>query len=135
MRLKYRHVSYEQPFSTVDCVEGDLGGQYRGQQWSSRYPRHIPVPQVHPTLKYRAVSYNLSDPRDHINVAIPTHSTKVQPKDPSVIPRQETPTESFNAVYKANVCRLLEHRQQQAEAQGNQQLLELLSAEAQQWAC
>lgn len=135
MTFKYRHISYKPDCSDVDCIEGEIGGRYRGQEWHVHYPRHLRVPQPKPTLRYRGVSYNMSRPSDQMNIAVGMTAAKTSSKTPSVIPRETVPEDEWKQVHKANVCRLLERRRQQAKAEGNQQLLELLDSEAQQWVC
>ncbi|MGB3405531.1 MAG: DUF4278 domain-containing protein [Microcoleaceae cyanobacterium] len=135
MTFKYRHISYDSDCSGVDCIEGDVGGRYRGQQWHVRYPRHLSVPQPQPTLRYRGVAYNMSRPSDQINLAVSMTAAKTQEKTASVIPREKPPEDEWKQVHKANVCRLLDRRRQQAQAEGNQQLLKSLDLEAQQWVC
>ena len=131
MTLKYRQMSYEPTFAASNWIEGEIGGKYRGQQWHQHYPRHLHQPAIHSPLKYRSISYTVCESRAAVTVAQPIKTTQIQPK----IIHPETPTENWKTVHQANVCRLLEHRLQQAEAEGNQQLLDLLKAEAQQWAC
>lgn len=135
MTLKYRHISYEPDCPNVDCMQGELGGRYRGQKWHIHYPRHLHVPQPHPTLKYRGVTYNMSQPSDRCNLAVGISAAKTQPKTPAVIPRSEAPEDDWQQVHKANVCRLLDRRRQRAAARGDQKLLDLLNSEAQQWVC
>ncbi|MEG3976377.1 DUF4278 domain-containing protein, partial [Microcoleus sp. herbarium8] len=45
MQLTYRGANYEYDIPTVDTIQGQAAGKYRGQDWNYRYPRHIPVPQ------------------------------------------------------------------------------------------
>ncbi len=135
MTLKYRHITYEPDCSGIDCVEGEVGGRYRGHQWHTHYPRHFHVPQPRPTLRYRGTTYNMNNPKDQANLGVGITNAKTQPKTPSTIPRGEAPEEEWKQAHKANVCRVLERRRQRAEAQGDQQLLDLINSEAQQWVC
>ena len=45
MKLTYRGANYEYDIPTVDMIEGEVAGKYRGQNWNYRYPRHIPTPK------------------------------------------------------------------------------------------
>jgi hypothetical protein len=77
----------------------------------------------------------MNHPSDQINLAVGMTSAKTQSKTPPEIPRETVPEDEWKQVHQANVCRLLQRRRQQAEAEDNQQLLELLDLEAQQWVC
>ncbi|MGB3533370.1 MAG: DUF4278 domain-containing protein [Microcoleaceae cyanobacterium] len=136
MTLRYRHISYEPDCSGIDCVEGEVRGRYRGQEWHVHYPRHIHVPpSPRQPLRYRGVTYNLNQLSDQASPAVGITPPKPQPKTPSVIPRGAACEDEWQQVHKGNVCRVLEHRRQQAEAKGDQQLLDSLNSEAQHWAC
>ncbi|MGL5081515.1 MAG: DUF4278 domain-containing protein [Microcoleaceae cyanobacterium] len=139
MDFTYRGIGYRTQFSPVDFVEGELGGKYRGQEWNIHYPRHIPVPQPYSTLKYRGINYKTSALSNNVvALNLPTTQLPGSAKSISaglvkagVVEAQD----DFAQVHRANVCRLLEHRQQVAQAKGDQKLLKALEREAQQLVC
>ncbi|MEL7037067.1 MAG: DUF4278 domain-containing protein [Cyanobacteria bacterium J06592_8] len=123
MKLTYRTINYEAQQFPLDIVESELGGKYRGNTWQVRYPRHIPVPFESPSLKYRGVSYQS---QNLVTLTQPQAFCEIQP---------EAPSKHLTTVHTANICRILEHRRQVAEAHGDEQLLKMLESEAQQLAC
>ncbi|NES87468.1 MAG: DUF4278 domain-containing protein, partial [Moorea sp. SIO2B7] len=58
MRFSYRGVSYEREASILEVNQGEIGGKYRGQDWTYRYPRHIPHLQPKIFMQYRGVAYS-----------------------------------------------------------------------------
>jgi len=134
MKLTYRGTNYEQEIPTVDMIESEVGGKYRGQAWNYRYPRHIPVPQQAYDLKYRGVEYKSTG-------TVKTEATIAQP---TVGPRRVLAPVSgkpcvlvpeIAKVHRANLCNILDRRVQAAKARGDERLLRLLENEAQQMVC
>lgn len=134
MRLTYRTISYEHQEPPLDIVESELGGKYRGNAWQVRYPRHIPVPLPNPSLKYRGVAYCGEDVRTAERERVVGVSWQASPQ-PSADTSAEATSENLVTVHTANICRVLEHRQNVARARGDEQLLKMLELEAQQLAC
>ncbi|TAE54486.1 MAG: DUF4278 domain-containing protein [Oscillatoriales cyanobacterium] len=62
MKLTYRGANYEYDIPTVDMIEGEVAGKYRGQDWNYRYPRHLAVPK-----KYGGI--NILDRRKQVATA------------------------------------------------------------------
>ena len=116
MQLTYRGANYEYDIPTVDMVEGEVGGKYRGQNWNYRYPRHIPVPKT-------CGGANHSVKRDAAAVSAPA-AVKSAPIFAEVA-----------QVHRANICSILDRRQQVARAKGDVKLMTLLEIEWQQMAC
>lgn len=134
MKLTYRTISYEQHRPSLDIVESELGGKYRGNAWQVHYPRHIPVPLPNPSLKYRGVAYQAEDVRTTEREGMVRVSQQSQ-SQPSVQTPAEVTPEHLITVHTANICRVLEHRRQVAQELGDEQLLKMLELEAQQLAC
>ena len=65
MKLTYRGANYEYDIPTVDMMEDDVGGKYRGQNWNYRYPRHIPVSRQVGARKYRSTQHTAD--RQYVN--------------------------------------------------------------------
>jgi Domain of unknown function (DUF4278) len=133
MKLAYRGVNYEYDIPTVDMLEGEVAGKYRGQNWNYRYPRHIRVPRQAYDMDYRGVDYS---------------SKRVPKADEDVAARVDTATaiaiaaatsaqnrQEIAKVHRANICNILDRRQQIAKAKGDESLLRLLEIEWKQMAC
>ena len=58
MKLNYRGVTYEYNPPTVETIEGEVGGKYRGLDWRFRNLKKPPVLQPSVNLTYRGVAYN-----------------------------------------------------------------------------
>ncbi|HEY9302577.1 MAG TPA: DUF4278 domain-containing protein, partial [Phormidium sp.] len=109
--------------------EGEIGGMYRGQAWNYRYPRHIPVPQPTPQLKYRAVNY-CANPRATAEAcyAAPP-AERVCAKVVSDSPKRPESDQQVEETHYRNICRRLEHRLQVAKKSGDRNLVKMLEAE------
>ena len=118
MKLSYRGAAYEYEPPTIDMVEGEVGGKYRGQPWRCSYPRHIPVPQPALDLKYRGVAYSTYPKAQESAIAKISNSRKVCPE--------------LAETHLANIRRRLEHRLQVAKDSGDQKLIRMLEAESKQ---
>jgi hypothetical protein len=116
MQLTYRGANYEYDIPTVDMVEGEVAGKYRGQNWHYRYPRHIPVPK-----KYGGTNHTAK--RDTAAASAPA-AVKSSPI-----------VQEVAQVHRANICSMLDRRQQVARAKGDERLLRLLEIESKQMAC
>ncbi|HLO52197.1 MAG TPA: DUF4278 domain-containing protein [Kamptonema sp.] len=134
MKLTYRGANYEYDIPTVDIVEGEVGGKYRGQNWNYRYPRHIPVPHQAYDLKYRGVEYSTKRTQEPEVVVA---QTVVEPAR-AIAPSPATPCKvlpEIAKIHRANLCNILDRRVQVAKARGDEKLLRLLENEAIQMAC
>jgi Domain of unknown function (DUF4278) len=133
MKLAYRGTNYDYDIPAIDMIEGEVAGKYRGQNWSYRYPRHIPVPRPAYDLDYRGTD--------------DSHK-RVLKADEDVTARVDTATaiaiaavtsaynrEEIAKVHQANICNILDRRQQIAKAKGDESLLRLLEKEWKQMAC
>ncbi|HAX78537.1 MAG TPA: hypothetical protein DCY88_22570 [Cyanobacteria bacterium UBA11372] len=118
MKMSYRGVAYEYEPPTIDMVEGEIGGKYRGQPWRCSYPRHIPVPQPALDLKYRGVAYSTYGKAQPGAIAQTGNPRKVCPE--------------LAETHLANIRRRLEHRLQVAKDSGDQKLIRMLEAESKQ---
>ncbi|MEG4076362.1 DUF4278 domain-containing protein [Microcoleus sp. Pol14C2] len=123
MKLTYRGAHYEYDIPTVDMIEGEVAGKYRGQNWNYRYPRHIPAPN-----KYGGTNYTTKrDPQagDRDSAAVRT---------PGAVESYPTVVEVAQ-VHQANICNILDRRKQAAKANGDERLLRLLEIESRQMVC
>ncbi len=133
MRLSYRGVSYDCEPPTIDMLEGDIGGTYRGQPWRLRYPRHIPEVQPIADLKYRGVPDRTGQSAS-ADARVPPPAAHWQPT--ASIPKSRKTLLSETAkIHRANLYHNLERRMQAAIARGDKKLLQLLESEFQQLAC
>jgi hypothetical protein len=57
MKLFYRGVSYEDEPSTIEVVEGEVGGTYRGHEWKTHQAKRVHKRQTPVQLTYRGVTY------------------------------------------------------------------------------
>src|SRR4028118_799230 len=64
MKLTYRGANYEYDIPTVDMMEGEVAGKYRGQNWNYRYPRHIPTPNKYGGRNYTTKRDSQAGDRD-----------------------------------------------------------------------
>jgi hypothetical protein len=133
MKLTYRGANYEYDLPTVDMIEGEVAGKYRGQNWNYHYPRHMKVPQHPHDLQYRGV---LDSNRESLKI-----DRDVAPKlDTIEVTVEVTVTsapkvEDIATVHRMNICNILDRRKQVARAKGDVKLMSLLEIEWQQMAC
>jgi hypothetical protein len=133
MRLTYRGAEYEPELTPVEMLDRGVIGQYRGQTFSVRYPRHIPTQPVH-TLGYRGVTYAIMP--DGSRMSVPGRlQTEEQPvrfaaDTASIGSRlQRIQREEMENVHRQNIQRRLMQRIQAAKQRGDQQLLQQLERE------
>lgn len=131
MKFTYRGTHYErEPITLLEVTEGEIGGKYRGQNWRTQYPRHIPhiQPKVH--LIYRGVSYST---RPVIKSSETVATPQVAIANDSTTPAANKPEKVLDEVSKAHLESLhrnLEHRLQVAKASGNEDLVHQLEDES-----
>ena len=123
MKLTYRGANYEYDIPTVDMIEGEVAGKYRGQNWNYRYPRHIPTPNKYGGRNYTTKRDSQAGDRDVATASAPAAVESY----PTVV--------EVAQVHRANICNILDRRQQAAKAKGDERLLRLLELEWQQMAC
>ncbi|MEG4985084.1 DUF4278 domain-containing protein [Microcoleus sp. BR0-C5] len=123
MKLTYRGSNYEYDIPTVDMIEGEVAGKYRGQNWNYRYPRHIPNPKKYGGTNYTKKRDAQAGDRD---VAAARASATVD-YYPTVV--------EVAQVHRANICNILDRRKQAAKAKGDETLLRLLEIESRQMVC
>jgi hypothetical protein len=127
MKLTYRGVDYESNPLAVELTPGEIGGNYRGQQWKRHYPRHIPVPQPVAELKYRGVPYCVGDPLD-----VEAMKLRRQPETVTSEKTGQKTGQELTNTHLNHIRRNLEHRLQVAREKGDQTLIRLLEDEARQ---
>lgn len=142
MELSYRGLHYDYDPPTVDMMEGEAGGLYRGCQWQVRYPRHIPVTQPSHSLKYRAVAYSTPATAENLDSdsALDRQiSAEVKAMRKTGIFSNSKPQpkiwQEAAQIHQANICRSLQRRMNVAEAKGDRKLMNLLQQESQDLAC
>lgn len=124
MKLSYRGASYISEPPTLDMIDGDIGGKYRGQAWTVRQPRHIPMAPPTPDLKYRGATYKTN--------SVPT-ATAPSPTTQTCPYRHHVRSEVAQT-HRTHIYKLLEQRMQAAKARGDAELLKLLENESKQLA-
>ncbi|MEG4250505.1 DUF4278 domain-containing protein [Microcoleus sp. AT3-A2] len=123
MKLTYRGSNYEYDIPTVDMVEGEVAGKYRGQNWNYRYPRHIPNPRKYGGPNYTKKRDAQAGDRD-VAAANAPGAVKSYPTVMEVA-----------QVHRANLCNILDRRKEAAKAKGDETLLRLLEIESRQMVC
>ena len=116
MQLTYRGANYEYDIPTVDMVEGEVAGKYRGQNWNYRYPRHIPVPKTYGGVNHSAKRDTAAASAPAAVKSAPTFAEVAQ-------------------VHRVHICNILDRRQQVAKAKGDERLMRLIEIEWKQMAC
>jgi hypothetical protein len=141
MELTYRGLHYDYDPPTIDMMEGEAGGLYRGCQWQTRYPRHVPVTQPSHSLKYRGVTYSSHGTTENqtlnsVPATRPEEVTTVKKTDvvSNCKPKKAIWQEACQ-IHQANMCRNLERRMNVAKAKGDRTLMNLLEQESQDLAC
>lgn len=132
MKLSYRGISYTTEPPTVEQMESNLSGSYRGCGFQFGYPRHIPATHPVATLSYRGVPYRTTAAGE---------VRPVQPTQPRALrdltalrdrKAQDCDLQALSAVHNRNLYQMLERRIQAARAKGDQALLEQLEQERRQ---
>lgn len=123
MQLTYRGANYEYDISTVDTIEGQVTGKYRGQNWNYRYPRHIPVPKKYGGVNHTTKQDFQANSPDTVTASAPA-AVKSSPTFAEVA-----------QVHRVHICHILDRRKQVAAAKGDRTLLRLLEIESKQMAC
>ena len=120
MKLSYRGSNYDYDIPTVDMIEGEVAGKYRGHNWNYRYPRHLRGAQ-------QAQDWQQRD-RDR-----PDCTNRAPKADENVAAvRSALTVEDIVKVHRANICNILDRRLQAAKARGDERLLRLLEIESKQ---
>lgn len=132
MRLSYRGVEYEPELSSVETIDRGVAGQYRGQPFSLRYPRHIPAQPAH-TLTYRSVTYATLPDGNRISLPSRLGREAQSPQCPvdaaSILRFQRVQQDELETVHRHNIQRRLMQRIQVAKESGDLRLLQQLERE------
>lgn len=131
MRLSYRGHSYNQDVTSVDMVNSNMTGSYRGRTYPLTYPRHIPVAQPTHHLVYRGAAYQTTATGGYKPVHAPNSAVEAVSIS-AVRPSRQMRTDSYDNVHRLNIQRRLQQRIEAAKARGDQKLLRLLEHEMQQ---
>jgi hypothetical protein len=133
MKLTYRGVDYEGT-PALEVTEGEIGGTYRGQQWKSRYVRHIPEPAPVNNLRYRGIAYRTGNSTTSVPKAV-EQPLAARLRQTLVTRNKREVLDELTSNHMKNICRSLEHRLAVAKARGDDNLIQLLEAESKQMAC
>ncbi|MBW4574773.1 MAG: DUF4278 domain-containing protein [Aphanothece sp. CMT-3BRIN-NPC111] len=131
MELSYRGVNYENHPPTLEVTEAEICGKYRGQNFSFRYVRHIPLPPPVPKLMYRGVAHGNNQPSAQGTVA-DQPVARIAGKTLPIPKSSENFLDEAAIAHQANIRRSLERRLNIARAKGDESLLRLLEAESKQ---
>ncbi|MEG4317779.1 MULTISPECIES: DUF4278 domain-containing protein [unclassified Microcoleus] len=123
MKLTYRGANYDYDIPTVDMIEGEVAGKYRGQEWNYRYPRHIAVPKKYGGIN-STTKRDFQAQQDVTTVGAPFAAVESAPS-----------AADLAQVHRAHICNILDRRKQIAAAKGDETLLRLLEREWKQMAC
>lgn len=130
MKLTYRGANYEYDIPTVDMLEGDVAGKYRGQNWNYRYPRHVPAVKHQSPITYRGARYSRTeDPQADEAASVARNARKSESAAVKSLAAEAA------KVHRANICNILNRRKQVAAAKGDEMLLRLLEKEWEQMVC
>lgn len=131
MRLSYRGIDYEKEIPILETNENEIGGKYRGQDWSYRYPRHIP--QLKPKLyrQYRGTAYSTYPVAKEGDSFTPNwNETGIY--DSVALFSKTIVSDEVSQIHLENMRRNLERRLQTARENGDENLIELLEKESKQ---
>ncbi len=128
MQLTYRGVNYQVNDNRIAVVESGATGRYRGAQWVG-HKAATPVPQPNHTLCWRGVLYQTNG---EPVVAAAAASTATNANKPPILPRRSR--DPIAEIHRHAILKSLEHRLNVARSQGNQDLVNLLEEEWQQFA-
>lgn len=132
MQFSYRGATYENDIPTGEVTEGEIGGKYRGQDWRYSYPRHIPVPQPTPHLRYRGANY-CANPRATAEACFAAPAAQEIPaRVVSTCGKGDKVLNALEETHLANIRRRLEYRLQVAKNKGDRDLVRMLEAESKQ---
>jgi hypothetical protein len=127
MQLSYRGIPYEKTSLILEMKEGDIGGKYRGREFSHRYPRHIPQIKPKFDLQYRGVAYSIIAPP----MEKPAYSVESDQHNicPVSIRKQIKIEDNLSQIHLNNIRRNLERRIEVAKSKGDLNLINLLEKE------
>lgn len=132
MNFSYRGINYNQEPLTLDMVEGNQSGKYRGQTLTYRYPRHVThlQPKI---LQYRGVAYSTqSAPLNQDSI-----SSQSSEKSQSCVcslaqtPSRKPKVTTIAQIHLENLRQNLEYRLRVAKTKGDEYLINLLEREYQ----
>lgn len=140
MQVTYHGTSYESNPSKQEFTEGGISGEYCGTTGQQKYLRHIPVHHSKVDQQCHDITHNVGDLID----VETTELRKNYDREAACVPitaeacsnkssRQQALEELRNTQLD-NIRRKLEHRLQVAREKGDEHLIYLLEAEAQQLA-
>jgi hypothetical protein len=134
MNFCYRGIKYNKEPLSLEMLDGETLGKYRGQTLKYRYPRHIPHLQPKVLMQYRGVAYSTkydaNSQAQKVNQEPKTAQSCVchLAHSPSRKPKITTTAQ----IHLENLRSKLEHRLQVAKLKGDEYLINLLEQEYQQ---
>ncbi|MEO0406991.1 MAG: DUF4278 domain-containing protein [Cyanobacteria bacterium P01_A01_bin.135] len=139
MNLSYRGATYRYAPPTVEQLESDLVGRYRGHRVRFSYPRHLQTSHTAATLSYRGVPYRTGESSaDQAAQPAPRATRPLQDllafRSRAAQTQRGAVMQELASVHHQNLYQLLEHRIQVARDSGNQQLVDQLEQERRQMA-
>lgn len=132
--MRYRGLEYDACPPSLEIVEGDVVGRYRGQPIRQKYVKHLPEANLEFRLRYRGVAYGAeavsqiqgnTNPLDILGTPGPTPL----PITSQIVSLQRRTDAKLSETHHFNLIRNLEHRLQVARRQGNGLLVQALEAE------
>ncbi len=123
MQLTYRGVNYQVSDDRATVVESGATGRYRGAQWVG-YKAASVVPQPNHTLCWRGVVYQTNGE--------PVAAAPAM--EAPILPARQRDRDPIAETHRHAILKSLEHRLNVARTQGNQDLINLLEDEWQQFA-
>ncbi|XFA72446.1 DUF4278 domain-containing protein [Thermosynechococcaceae cyanobacterium Okahandja] len=125
MQLTYRGVNYPASENRTAVVASGVTGRYRGAQWVG-YKAANAVAQPNHTLCWRGVRYQTNG-----EPVVAAAAATSAPEKPLLPQRSRDP---IAETHRHAILKSLEHRLNVARSQGNQDLINLLEDEWQQFA-
>ncbi|MEC4983028.1 MAG: DUF4278 domain-containing protein [Oscillatoria sp. PMC 1068.18] len=132
MKLSYRGIGYDRQSLSLEVLEGEIIGKYRGQDIRAKYPRHIPQLQPKVYLQYRGIAYSKRPVVKCQALPLTQPNSTVDPCTFLSNQVNRGISEEAAQIHLDNIRRSLERRMQVAKATGNQDLVRLLEQESQE---
>jgi hypothetical protein len=127
MQLSYRGIPYQKTSLILEMTEGEIGGKYRGREFTYKYPKHIPQIKPQLDLQYFGVAYSkIATPIEKPELVVNHATHNICPVS---IRKQIKINDNFTQIHLENIKSNLERRIQVAKAKGDESLVNLLEQE------
>lgn len=131
-QMKYRGQEYEALPLSLEILEGDMVGCYRGQMFHPKYVKHLPEASSEFRLRYRGATYVTGGCVQGVTqteeMAAALGST-LGPTVSEIVPLRRKIDSQLSQAHHSNLVRNIDRRLQVARSQGNTQLVQALEAE------